>query len=505
MKKWLMSALAALCLALNVGVAWGIDYTTLYVWSETDKAWRAWINANFAAISSALQAVTSTMISNGTILNVDINASAAIDITKLSESIIQADGGQAFTANQSHGDFSITNVNSIYLDNIYPDGSTYGITVEMSDNKSIAFQFKEAANEYIKIVTTDAGEYVQVSKAFKVDGGAFYFNPTGAALDFNFAGDNQASLLHSDGTNDRIGIGSASPAYLLDVAGDTYIQGALYAGTTSTYFDTSGNLFFPHSVKIQLDTAATYIQADASSPENLYLYAADSIYLKPAGTTPVVTINVNKTSTTPLFVIDQDNASGDSSIKFIQNTDVFTLGIDATDKAFKVSDGVVLGTNDRFSISAAGDTTVGQDLTVGDYLATKSLAVYSSSLPADPGDGNMSVSGTASFVSIAGDFGILGARNTATYTMNAGTGACTGGPMTQDGLLSVWVDSSEGNAVYYTLSIGGVESGFAMYNPTSAGTGEVTRLIKKGESFAIARTYGSGTYHVIWQPYGSDN
>jgi hypothetical protein len=51
-----------------------------------------------------------TQIMAGTITNAEIDASAAIALSKLAEAVIQADGGQAFTADQSLGGFKLTNV-----------------------------------------------------------------------------------------------------------------------------------------------------------------------------------------------------------------------------------------------------------------------------------------------------------------------------------------------------------------------------------------------------------
>lgn len=51
-----------------------------------------------------------TAISSGVIVDADINASAAISLSKLAEAVIQADGGQAFTADQSMGGFKLTSL-----------------------------------------------------------------------------------------------------------------------------------------------------------------------------------------------------------------------------------------------------------------------------------------------------------------------------------------------------------------------------------------------------------
>ena len=51
----------------------------------------------------------------------------------------------------------------------------------------------------------------------EVDGGTFVFNNTSADLDFRFEGNGEDNLLFGDGGNDRIGIATASPAYLVDI------------------------------------------------------------------------------------------------------------------------------------------------------------------------------------------------------------------------------------------------------------------------------------------------
>lgn len=51
-----------------------------------------------------------TQIIAGTITNAEIAAGAAIALSKLAEAVIQADGGQAFTADQSLGGFKLTSV-----------------------------------------------------------------------------------------------------------------------------------------------------------------------------------------------------------------------------------------------------------------------------------------------------------------------------------------------------------------------------------------------------------
>lgn len=51
-----------------------------------------------------------TQIKSGTITDAEIAAAAGIALSKLAEAVIQADGGQAFTADQSMGGFKLTNL-----------------------------------------------------------------------------------------------------------------------------------------------------------------------------------------------------------------------------------------------------------------------------------------------------------------------------------------------------------------------------------------------------------
>ena len=57
--------------------------------------------------------------------------------------------------------------------------------------------------------------------AVSLNGGAFTFNEAGADLDFRCESDDNANMFVINGGDDRIGIGTASPAYVLDIASST--------------------------------------------------------------------------------------------------------------------------------------------------------------------------------------------------------------------------------------------------------------------------------------------
>ena len=193
-----------------------------------------------------------------------------------------------------------------------------------------------------------------------------------------------------------------------------------------------------------------------------------------------------------------------------------------TDVAIPANVGVTFGTGEKVE----GDNT---DLTITSGADIALTATSDVNIPASvgltlgddgekiEGDGtnmtiassnNLTISATTATI-INGPVDVLGARDTSTYTMN-GSGVSLSGEMTTDGLLSAWVDSAEASAVYYKMEADTnnpptTEIGFARYHPSNAGTGEITRYIKKGEYFEITRTFGTGTFHVIWQPLGADN
>lgn len=76
-------------------------------------------------------------IGSGVIVDDDINGSAAIALSKLAEAVIQADGGQAFTADQSMGGFKLTSLGAPSAatdaaNKSYVDGVASGLDVKAS-------------------------------------------------------------------------------------------------------------------------------------------------------------------------------------------------------------------------------------------------------------------------------------------------------------------------------------------------------------------------------------
>jgi hypothetical protein len=80
-------------------------------------------------------------------------------------------------------------------------------------------------NTPIGASTANTGAFTTLSATGNVsfDGGSFVFNEAGADKDARFEGDTDANLLFLDASTDRIGIGTSSPAFKLQVIGASYI------------------------------------------------------------------------------------------------------------------------------------------------------------------------------------------------------------------------------------------------------------------------------------------
>lgn len=85
-------------------------------------------------------------IKAGTITNAEIKSDAAIDLSKLAEAVIQADGGQAFTADQSMGGNKLTNLD---------DGTNPGDAINLSQlEAAVAAIASGSAKNVVRLATT---------------------------------------------------------------------------------------------------------------------------------------------------------------------------------------------------------------------------------------------------------------------------------------------------------------------------------------------------------------
>ena len=94
------------------------------------------------------------------------------------------------------------------------------------------------------------------------DGGTFVFNEASADLDFRIEGNGDANLFFSDAGNDRIGIKTASPSTELHVVGGVKATGAIdFDGGGFTFNDTGASVDF----RAETNTLANAFFIDGSA------------------------------------------------------------------------------------------------------------------------------------------------------------------------------------------------------------------------------------------------
>ena len=101
-----------------------------------------------------------------------------------------------------------------------------------------------------------------VSGNTSLDGGTFVFNESSADLDFRIEGNGDANLFFSDAGNDRIGIKTASPSTELHVVGGVKATGAIdFDGGGFTFNDSGASVDF----RAETNTLANAFFIDGSA------------------------------------------------------------------------------------------------------------------------------------------------------------------------------------------------------------------------------------------------
>jgi len=154
--------------------------------------------------------------------------------------ISSADGTQSATIANSGGVMTIGS--SVLTTTDINGGSVDGTTIGAASASTGIFTTLTATNTQTStvkandgtaaITVADSSGAVKITTAFEVDGGGFIFNESSAALDFRVESNGHAHALFVDGSENHVGIKTASPAYDLDVSGSTDAL-RLPNGTTS--------------------------------------------------------------------------------------------------------------------------------------------------------------------------------------------------------------------------------------------------------------------------------
>lgn len=240
-----------------------------------------------------------------------------------------------------------------------------------------------------------------------LDGGNFVWNDAGAAKTARWESDTNANMLVVDGINDRVGIGTATPAQTLDV---------LKAGT---------------QLQLSYD-ASNYARFATSSAGVLTISSSAATGIKLESTTYPGTVNANR-----ILFASGSNIVGTSLIfNFDSVTSTFTVGgpsnstYNISSVAAAIAAGTGAGTGPTLSIT--GNAHAGKITLITGAVPTGGGAVIATITPGitaptgfypviAPGTIN-----TALLTSATNNPYVIGASTT-TWTMNAGTTGLAGG------------------------------------------------------------------------------
>lgn len=248
--------------------------------------------------------------------------------------------------------------------------------------------------------------------ALSVDNSTVIFNESGADVDFRIESDGNAGMFFLDGGNNRVGIGTASPGFTLDIAGTARIASAsssrleIWAGSASGGLSLGADVNlatrsvnvrkvgiisapdFANTSNIELfslnspdastntlsfggrsggsNTGATELNfitnaTPATTGGTVRLYVASDGKLGMGITSPQTNLHLQESNTDTIPTIEIEQLStGDAGLQFSIAGDSFAMGIDNSDNdLFKISyaaaEGTaVLGTGDVLTLDGAG-------------------------------------------------------------------------------------------------------------------------------------------------------
>jgi hypothetical protein len=237
--------------------------------------------------------------------------------------------------------------------NIYDIGNSTNYFKTTYGNMISAQQMyaRTNSNTYVNLVgdaLTLRVDGTNILYADKSDGYA-YFNPYGHDMDYIFEGDTDTSLLFTDASADKVGIGTSTPSTKLDVNGDV---------TADTYFGDGSQLTGISADNCGTSGICTNLYTDNylyhTGDTDTYMYfspALDKITFRAGG---IFMFDMIEGDTDQVVVND---ASGNVNFRVETNTDQYAIFTNAS------TDNVGIGTSTPASkLDVQGNVTIGTGL-----------------------------------------------------------------------------------------------------------------------------------------------
>lgn len=190
-----------------------------------------------------VQQIRNDQIRDDTITNAKIKSDAAIALTKLAEAVIQADGGQAFTGNQSMGNNKITNLLDATADSDVPSwgqvkalntGRDWKDSVRVATTAAGTLASSFENGDSVDGVTLATGDRILIKdQAAASENGIYTVNATGAPTR---ATDADSSTEVTAGMSVPVEEGTANS----DTVWTLTTNGAITLGSTALNFSQTG-------------------------------------------------------------------------------------------------------------------------------------------------------------------------------------------------------------------------------------------------------------------------
>jgi hypothetical protein len=202
---------------------------------------------------------------------------------------------------------------------------------------------------------------------------AFVVNNAGEDYDFTVRGLGNDNLIKTDAGNDRVGIGTASPTYTLDVAGDMGVDHVIYHNDdTNTYIQlTNDRIRLYAGGNLKVDTNNTYATLSGSQTFS-------------GAKTFTGRVTISDAGADGLHLNQDTGATTNSNRLFLTGNSGSCIMQEADDLSFR--SGATAGSSsgtERFKVNTSGATAVGNLNVTGNSFLQYGLVVNEGSHDAD--------------------------------------------------------------------------------------------------------------------------